>query len=69
MKTVDTIEQEIDQIRLQIYEKTKNMTPAQLTEYYKESGKASSQKYGFKIIANAKENIIHSTSDYKYTHF
>jgi len=54
MKIVDTIEQEIDQIRLQIYEKTKNMTPAQLTEYYNKSGKASSQKYGFKIIANAK---------------
>ena len=62
-------EQEINQIRLQIYEKTKNMTPAQLTEYYKKSGKASSQKYGFKIIANAKENSIHPTSDSKYTHF
>jgi hypothetical protein len=47
MKTTDTIEQEIDQIRLQIYERTKNMTPAQLTEYYVKSGKASSQKYGF----------------------
>ena len=56
MKTVDTIEQEIDQIRLQIYEKTKSMTPAQLTEYYNKSGKASSQKYGFKIITDAKKH-------------
>jgi hypothetical protein len=60
MKTSDTIEREINQIRLQIYERTKDMTPAQLTEYYKKSGEASSKKYGFKIIssANTKENRI-----------
>jgi len=55
MKTPDTIEQEVNQIRLQIYERTKGMTPAQLTEYYKNSGEASSRKYGFKIISSANE--------------
>ena len=55
MKTSNTIEREINQIRLKIYEKTKNMTPAQLTEYYKKSGELSAKKYGFKIAANAKE--------------
>jgi hypothetical protein len=55
MKTPDTIEQEINQIRLQIYERTKDMTPTQLTEYYKKSGEASSKKYGFKIISSANE--------------
>jgi len=55
MKTPDTIEQEVNQIRLQIYERTKYMTPAQLTDYYKKSGEASSRKYGFKIISSANE--------------
>lgn len=50
MKTVNTIEREVDRIRLHIYEKTKNMTPAQLTEYYRKSGEASAKKYGFTII-------------------
>ena len=51
------IEQEIDQIRLDIYEKTKNMTPAQLTEYYKKSTEATIKKYGFKIVDNAKNKM------------
>jgi len=58
MKTPDTIEQEINQIRLQIYEKIKGMTPAQLTEYYKKSGEASSRKYGFKIISSANDERV-----------
>ena len=55
MKTPNTIEQEINQIRLSIYEKTKDMTPTQLTEYYRKSGEASAKKYGFKIVASARE--------------
>ena len=55
MKTIRSVEQEVNQIRLMIYEKTKNMTPAELTEYYRKSGEASAKKYGFKIVASAKE--------------
>jgi hypothetical protein len=55
MKAVSKIEQEVNQIRLKIYEKTKDMTPEQLTEYYRESGEASARKYGFKIVASARE--------------
>ncbi|MCL1865159.1 MAG: hypothetical protein FWF73_05035 [Spirochaetes bacterium] len=55
MKKTNTIEQEIDQIRLQIYEKIKDMTPEQHIEYYRKSGEASAKKYGFTIIANANE--------------
>jgi hypothetical protein len=55
MKTINNIEQEVDQIRLRIYEKTKDMTPAQLTAYYRKSGEASAKKYGFKIVASANE--------------
>ncbi|MCL1865720.1 MAG: hypothetical protein FWF73_07920 [Spirochaetes bacterium] len=55
MKAPNSIEQEINQIRLVIYEKTKDMTPSQLTEYYKQSTENMIKKYGFKVIASAKE--------------
>jgi hypothetical protein len=55
MKMTNTIEDEINQIRLHIYEKTKDMTPAQLTAYYRKSGEESAKRYGFAIIASAKE--------------
>ena len=55
MKTPDTIEQEVNQIRLRTYEKTKDMTPTQLTEYYRQSTEATIKKYGFKVVANAEE--------------
>jgi hypothetical protein len=55
MKSISPIEQEINKIRLAIYEKTKDMTPAQITDYYKQSTEATILKYGFKVVANAKE--------------
>ena len=55
MKKTKSIEDEIDRIRLRIYEKIKNMTPSQITEYYRKSGEASAKKYGFKIALSAKE--------------
>ena len=53
MKTISPIEQEVNQIRLAIYEKIKDMTPAQVTEYYRKSGEATAEKYGFRIIESA----------------
>jgi hypothetical protein len=58
MKTISKIEQEVNQIRLGIYEKTKDMTPAQLTEYYRKSTDDTINKFGFKVIASARENNI-----------
>ncbi len=55
MKNMKTIEQEINQIRLSIYEKTKDMTPTQLTNYYKKNTNAIIKKYGFRVIASAKD--------------
>ena len=55
MKSISNVEHEVNQIRLKIYEKTKDMTPAQLTEYYRRSGEAAAKKYGFKIVASANE--------------
>jgi hypothetical protein len=55
MKTISPIEQEVNQIRLAIYEKIKDMTPAQVTEYYRNNTEATIQKYGLKVIESAKE--------------
>jgi len=55
MKPISPIEQEVNQIRLAIYEKTKDMTPAQLTEYYKKSTEATIKKYGLRVVASARE--------------
>jgi hypothetical protein len=56
MKTISKVEQEVNQIRLEIYEETKNMTPAQRVEYFNKTAEAEAKKYGFKIVASAKEN-------------
>jgi len=53
MKTNSRIENEIDKIRLEIYNKTKHMTNQELTEYYRKSGEESAKKYGFKIVESA----------------
>ena len=55
MKTISKIEQEVNQIRLTIYEKTKDMTPAQRAERTNKIAEAAAQKYGFKIVVSANE--------------
>ena len=56
MKTINKIEQEVNQIRLAIYEETKDMTPAQRAERVNRIGEAAAKKYGFKRVASAKKN-------------
>ena len=56
MKTPNTIEQEINQIRLEIYEETKDMTVRERVERVNRIGEAAAKKYGFKRVASAKEN-------------
>ena len=55
MKTISKIEQEINQIRLQIYEETKDLTPAQRAERTNTIAEAIAKKYGFKIVTSANE--------------
>ena len=47
MKTPNTIEQDINKIRLAIYEEAKDMTPAQRAERVNKIGEAAAKKYGF----------------------
>ena len=55
MKTTNTVEDEIDQIRLGIYEKTKDMTPEQRAERTNRIAEAAAKKFGFKIYSNVDE--------------
>ncbi|MCL2143438.1 MAG: hypothetical protein FWH44_04190 [Methanomassiliicoccaceae archaeon] len=54
-RKIDSIEREIDEIRLRIYEETKDMTPSELTEYYRKSGEATAKKYGIRIVASVND--------------
>jgi len=54
-RKIDPIEREIDEIRLRIYEEIKDMTPAQVNEYFRVRGEATAKKYGFKLISSVSE--------------
>ena len=53
MKTLSPIEQEVNQIRLKIYEETKDLTPEQYKQRLDKITDAAAKKYGFTAIANA----------------
>ena len=53
MKRSKRIEQEINRIRLKIYEETKDLTPEQYTRRVREIGEAAAKKYGFERVAYA----------------
>jgi hypothetical protein len=57
MKKPNTIEQEINEIRLRIYEKTKNMSIEERAERLNRIGEAAAKKYGFKRISRAKDKV------------
>ena len=50
MKTYKTVEQEVNQIRLNIYEETKDLTSEQYTERVRKIGENAAKKYGFQRI-------------------
>jgi len=52
MKKLNTIEQEINRIRLAIYEETKDMTAQQRKERLEKVTNPAIQKYGLKVIPN-----------------
>jgi len=55
MKTPNTIEQEIDRIRLEIYEETKDMTPAQRAQWMNNIAESIASEYHLNIVASASE--------------
>jgi len=57
MRSINTIEQEINRSRLRIYEETKDMTADERVERINKIGEAAAQKYGFRIVESAKEKV------------
>ena len=58
MKMINSIEREINQIRLKIHEETQDLTPEQYTERVRQIGEAAAKKYGFERVANANQNYM-----------
>jgi hypothetical protein len=56
MKTISHIEQEVNRIRLEIHEETKNLTREQRIERTNKIAEAAAKKYGFKVVASANES-------------
>jgi len=53
----NTIERDINRIRLEIYEETKNMTPEQRVEHTRKATDKTIKKYGFKLVDNVRRNM------------
>jgi hypothetical protein len=53
-RKIDPIEQEVNEIRLRIYEETKDMTSEERREYYRKSSEALAKEYGFRRVASVK---------------
>jgi len=53
MKNPNTVEQELNKIRLAIYEETKDMTTQQRRERLEKVTNPAIQQYGLKVIPNA----------------
>ena len=51
MKGPDTILDEIHEIRRQIYEETKDMTPEELSEYYRRKTDPVIKEYGMMVVS------------------
>lgn len=58
MKTLSPIEQEINKIRLEIYEENKDLTRAQRIEKTNKIARAAAEKFGFEIAESAVEELV-----------
>ena len=56
MNTSSRIEQVVNKIRLQIYEETKDLSREQRIERTNKIAEDAAKKYGFKIVASAKDS-------------
>ena len=54
MKRTNTIEDDIDRIRLKIHEETKDLTDAQWVERTNKIAEAAAKRYGFKIAPSSR---------------
>ncbi|MDR1871158.1 MAG: hypothetical protein LBS60_04400 [Deltaproteobacteria bacterium] len=57
MATVNMIEDEIDKIRLEIYEIIKDMSAEEMSAYFQKRGEEAAKKYGFKIVKSLDSKV------------
>jgi hypothetical protein len=57
MKNPDTSKDELDDIRVKLYEQTKNMDLDEHTEFFSNIAKNAAKKYGFTFINDISEGI------------
>jgi len=50
---ISNAEREVNQIRLEIYEETKDLTPEQNKERLDTLTESNAKKYGFRVVASA----------------
>ena len=55
MKKPDIILDEIHITRCKLYDATKDMTASERTEFFKQTGEAVAEKYGFHRISSARK--------------
>ena len=57
MKVNNDFEKEVNEIRLAIHEKTKNMNPTELNEYYRKNTEDTIKEYGFRTVAYIEADV------------
>jgi hypothetical protein len=63
MKNKNTVEDELDTIRIKLYEVTKDMTSSERVDYCLNQIKPVCEKYGFKPISIIQEQSFENKSD------
>ncbi|MDR3338033.1 MAG: hypothetical protein LBT16_12605 [Treponema sp.] len=58
MKNKNTIEDDLDAIRDQIYEEIKDMSPAEEVEYFNRETAEAIKKYGLRVAKSAQETVF-----------
>jgi hypothetical protein len=64
MKINNSIDDEINKIRIDLYEKTKNMSLEEFQDYFSTRAEVTAKKYGF-TIAKPLESKGHAQDDVK----
>ncbi|MDR0334835.1 MAG: hypothetical protein LBH69_02990 [Methanomassiliicoccaceae archaeon] len=56
-RKIHPIEREVDAIRLRMYEETKDMTSAEISEYIREKTDATIKEYGIRVVSDVNGSL------------
>jgi hypothetical protein len=57
MRKPNTIEDELDKIRVEIYEEIKDLSPKEYLEYFRKFGEEAAKKYGFTLVSSVDTKV------------